>query len=107
MSPEYEAAQEICSSMESLRQELDYIGKQLDGSDTARRRERIATECMAAIISKMPLCGDNSLFHGKYGAVEHTPEECAEAMRAVALSAVRYADALLAELDKPVDKPAE
>lgn len=50
MSESYEAATEVCGALEQIRQELDYIGRQLDNSDVQNQRERIAMVALAAIL---------------------------------------------------------
>lgn len=60
------------------------IKKQLKDAD---RRERMATEFMAAIISKNKFDGDE------------TEEQLEQFRKAFAKGAVLYADALMAELD--------
>lgn len=88
MSESYEAATEICGSLELIRQELDYIGKQLDNSNLQDSRERIATAAMQGILSSpREFCGPDGETNAEYKA-------------RLALVSVEYADALIAELGK-------
>jgi hypothetical protein len=84
----YEAATEICGSLEQIRQELDYLSKQLDGTGrqaVADRRERIATAAMVAFATRL-------------GVQENLTSSPSYAQ--IAERATKMADALLAELDK-------
>lgn len=91
MSEAYEAASEVCGSLESIRQELDYIGKQLDNSNHGDRRERIATAALQGILANQSW---NKL------ALEMAGINEAHSFIAAAFISVKHADALMAELAK-------
>lgn len=100
MSEEYEAASEVADAVRGLREELDYIGKQLDNSNLGDRRERIATAAMAAIISNPAW---NQFALSLAGVKEK------EAVHVAAFLAVAHANALLLALNKGAEdaKPAK
>lgn len=103
MSAEYDAAVEICGPLESIRQELDYIGKKLDNTNLADRRERIATSAMIGLLSCVE--ADTK----RKGTKTHQ-ETHQDFVNLVAKTAVSYADALILALDSvknPVAAPTD
>lgn len=69
MSDSYDAAAAICGPLEEVREELEYIGKQLNHSNRGDRRERIATAALPAFLAVMNDAEAESIEQAVYRSV--------------------------------------